>query len=152
MYDKDHQKKHRWNQFEPNLMPRPFVLISKVSQVSDSLLEVVSIIYLLHKRRPIYYLLPTEQTHWPCQAKQCLLTCAKCAGTDHLHLSIHFYILITKTYLYKFDPLKPHFYIVKLGLTGVYIIFLISAQNIDCGFSLEPPRRGGSHEYPQSMF
>ena len=35
---------------------------------------------------------------------------------------------ITKTRLYNFDPLKPHFYIVKLGFTGVYIIFLISAQ------------------------
>ena len=35
---------------------------------------------------------------------------------------------ITKTYLYNFDPLKPHFYIVELGLTGVYIIFRISAQ------------------------
>ena len=35
---------------------------------------------------------------------------------------------ITKTCLYNFDPLKPHFYIVKLGFTGVYIIFLISAQ------------------------
>ena len=32
---------------------------------------------------------------------------------------------VTKTCLYNFDPLKPHFYIVKL----VYIIFLISAQN-----------------------
>ena len=59
---------------------------------------------------------------------------------------------ITKTYLYNFDPLKPHFYIVTLGFTGVYIIFLISAQNIDCGYSLEPPRRGGSNKYPQSMF
>ena len=58
---------------------------------------------------------------------------------------------ITKTYLYNFDPLKPHFYTVKLGFTGVYIIFLISAQNIDCGYSLEPPRRGGSNEYPQSV-
>ena len=28
--------------------------------------------------------------------------------------------------------------------------FHISAQNIDCGYSLEPPRRGGSNEYPQS--
>ena len=37
-------------------------------------------------------------------------------------------LIITKTYLYKFDPLKPHSYIVKLGFTGVYIIFLISAQ------------------------
>ena len=35
---------------------------------------------------------------------------------------------ITKTCLYYFDPLKPHFYIVKLGFTGVNIIFLISAQ------------------------
>ena len=30
--------------------------------------------------------------------------------------------------------------------------FHISAQNIDCGYSLDPPRRGGSNEYPQSMF
>ena len=30
--------------------------------------------------------------------------------------------------------------------------FHISTQNIDCGYSLEPPRRGGSNEYPQSMF
>ena len=50
------------------------------------------------------------------------------------------FLLITKTYLYNFDPLKLHFYIVKLGFTRVYIIFLISAQNIDCGYSVEPPR------------
>ena len=31
-------------------------------------------------------------------------------------------------------------------------IFHISAQSIDCGYSLEPPHRGGSNEYPQSMF
>ena len=31
-------------------------------------------------------------------------------------------------------------------------IFHISAQNVDCGYSLEPQRRGGSNEYPQSMF
>ena len=31
-------------------------------------------------------------------------------------------------------------------------IFHISAQNIDCWYSLEPPQRGGSNEYPQSMF
>ena len=30
-------------------------------------------------------------------------------------------------------------------------IFHISAQNIDCRYLLEPPRRGGSKEYPQSM-
>ena len=57
-----------------------------------------------------------------------------------------------KTRLYNFDPLKPHFYMVKVGFTGVHIIFLISAQNIDCGYALEPPLRGGSNAYPQSMF
>ena len=62
------------------------------------------------------------------------------------------WLSITKTYLYNFDPLNPHFYIEKLGFTGVYIIFLISSKNIVCGYSLEPPRRGGSNEYPQSMF
>ena len=32
-------------------------------------------------------------------------------------------LIITKTRLYNVDPLKPHFYTVKLGFTGVYIIF-----------------------------
>ena len=32
------------------------------------------------------------------------------------------------------------------------MFFLILLKNIDCGYSLEPPRRGGSNEYPQSMF
>ena len=59
---------------------------------------------------------------------------------------------ITRTYLYNVDPLEPHFYIVKLGFTGAYIIFLFLLKNIDCGYSLELPRRGGSKEYPQSMF
>ena len=33
-----------------------------------------------------------------------------------------------------------------------YCMFLIFAQNIDCVYTLEPPHRGGSVEYPQSMF
>ena len=60
--------------------------------------------------------------------------------------------IITKTCLYNVDPLKPHFYIIKLGFPEVYIIFLISFKNTDCGYSLELPRRDGSNEYPQSMF
>ena len=35
---------------------------------------------------------------------------------------------ITKTYLYNVDPLKPHFYIVTLGFTGVYIIFYFCSK------------------------
>ena len=34
----------------------------------------------------------------------------------------------------------------------IFDIFLIFAQNIDCGYTLEPPQWGGSNEYPQSMF
>ena len=40
------------------------------------------------------------------------------------------------------------------GFTGVYIIFsyfcskTFLLKSIDCGYSLEPPRRGGSNEYP----
>ena len=49
-----------------------------------------------------------------------------------------------KTYLYNFDPFKPHFYIVK----HYTLFFLFLLKNIDCGYSLEPPRRGGSNEYP----
>ena len=35
--------------------------------------------------------------------------------------------------------LKPHVYVIKLGKTGVYLFFLFLIQNIDCGYSLEPP-------------
>ena len=31
-------------------------------------------------------------------------------------------------------------------------MFYIFAINIHCGYSLEPPRRGGSNEYPQCTF
>ena len=34
----------------------------------------------------------------------------------------------------------------------IFDLFLIFAQNIDCRYTLEPPRRGSSNEYPQSIF
>ena len=60
--------------------------------------------------------------------------------------------IITKTCPCNVYPLIPHFYIAKLGYAGVYLFFLFLLKNIDCGYSLEPPRRGGSNVYPQSMF
>ena len=64
------------------------------------------------------------------------------------HLSVY---SITKTRLFKytesFTSKKTKIFQIKNS-----DIFHISAQNIDCGYSLEPPRRGGSNEYPQSMF
>ena len=59
---------------------------------------------------------------------------------------------IMKICLYNFDPLKPHFYIVKLGFTGVYIIFLISAQKHRLWVLVRTASRSGSNEYPQPMF
>ena len=57
---------------------------------------------------------------------------------------------ITKTRLFKhtanFITKNENFQIKNSD------IFHVSAQNIDCGYALEPPRRGGSNEYPQSMF
>ena len=39
-----------------------------------------------------------------------------------------------------YTPSNPHFYIVKVGYKGVYLFFLFLLQNIDYGYSLEPPR------------
>ena len=57
---------------------------------------------------------------------------------------------ITKTYLFKytenFTAKNDNFQIKNSN------IFTYFCQNIDCGYSLEPPRWGGSNEYPQSTF
>ena len=59
-------------------------------------------------------------------------------------------VRITKTCLFKytenFTTKNENFHIKNSG------IFHISAHNIDCWYSLEPPRRGGSNEHPQSIF
>ena len=34
----------------------------------------------------------------------------------------------------------------------IFEFFVIFAQNINCVYTFEPHRRGGSNEYPQSMF
>ena len=50
---------------------------------------------------------------------------------------------------------RDFFSVVKIEkFNGIFknIYFLIFAQNIDCGYTLEPSRRGGSNEYPHSMF
>ena len=60
-------------------------------------------------------------------------------------------LCITKTRLFKYIE---HFTSKKLKIFGIKNsdIFHISAKNIYCGYSLEPPRPGGSNEYPQAMF
>ena len=58
------------------------------------------------------------------------------SGRKYMH---NFAVNIEKKSPCNEDPLTPHFYIVKLGFTGVYINFLFLLLNIDCGYSLEPP-------------
>ena len=48
--------------------------------------------------------------------------------------------------------LNPMFIWKKLGFAGVNLFFHSLTQNIDCGNTLEPPRRDGSNVYPQSKF
>ena len=40
----------------------------------------------------------------------------------------------------KCTHFNPTFIFAKLGFAGVYRFFLFLLQNIDCGYSLEPPR------------
>ena len=50
-------------------------------------------------------------------------------------------------------PIKTNGSFIRLiANTFSLNIFLFLLKNIDCGYSLEPPRRGGSNEYSQSMF
>ena len=59
--------------------------------------------------------------------------------------------VITKTRLFKYiENFTSKNW--KFSEKILWFFFHISAQNIDYGYSLEPPRRGGSNEYPQSMF
>ena len=56
---------------------------------------------------------------------------------------------------YENTPMQIYrkFYLQKLKTLDKKVdIFHISAQNIDCGYSLEPPRRGGSNEYTICVF
>ena len=70
--------------------------------------------------------------------------------TDCTDAQANLSLLITKTRLYNFDPANPTF--INWGLQGYTLFFLFLLKNVDCVYSLEPPRRGGSNEYPQSMF
>ena len=62
------------------------------------------------------------------------------------------YMYVTKTRLFKYIKILPPKN-ENIQLKNSDILY-ISAQKINCGYALEPPRprRGGSNAYPQSMF
>ena len=67
-----------------------------------------------------------------------------CGGYNYnvkrsMDLLLYCYCPIMLTCPCNVDSLTPHFYIEKVGFTRVYIFFLFLLQNIDCGYSLEPP-------------
>ena len=84
--------------------------------------------------------------------------CAVCLGAFALPLSAigglcsvimflpHYEKKPIQIYWKKFTTKNENFQI------NISDIFHISDQNIDYGYSLGPPRRGGSNEYPQSFF
>ena len=87
----------------------------------------------------VLFLMPASPcSRWPTFLKHCFV------WMDNQNCC-----LITRTRLFKyienFTTRKGTFQIKKSDL------FHISAQNIDCGYSLEPPLWGGSNEYPQSI-
>ena len=88
-------------------------------------------------------------------------------------ISLSFAKLAKKAVMGKVTASRKHIYIILTPLTpllssnnGVYrgilffsfffffcfCFFFYLLENIDCEYMLEPRRRGGSNEYPQSMF
>ena len=60
---------------------------------------------------------------------------------------IKYYVNIPMEYTAIFHDCKnDNFHMINCD------IFLMFAQNIDHGYTLEPPHGGSSKEYPQSMF
>ena len=70
-------------------------------------------------------------------------TCNVYLHVSPLHHEKHAYIILT--------PIKSTLY-SKTGVCRGMTYVSYFAKNIGCGYTLEPPRRGGSNEYPQSMF
>ena len=102
---------------------------------------------------------------WICNLEFCGRTVQQTIGIPmrsnySSSLADFFYILVSSRVYTRFHTLRKHTYSNILKIlppknenfqTKKSDIFQISAQNIDCGYSLEPPRWGGSNEYPQSM-
>ena len=68
----------------------------------------------------------------------------------NLLITKHAHMIYSNFFRSKIDNFQRKSF--DIFLIFAFDIFLIFAQNIDCGYTLEPPRRGGSNEYPQYMF
>ena len=84
---------------------------------------------------------------WSCAIQPNKNQCRRCPGRGTITRHSHYENIPIQIYWKFYNQKNENFQIKKKS-----DIFHISAQSIDCGYSLEPPRRGGSNEYPQSMF
>ena len=82
------------------------------------------------------------------QADQDLVCPDMHGGIFAWHETIMFLCSITKTHLFKYEYIE-NFTSKNWKFSD---IFHVTALNIDCGYLLEQPRRGGSNEYPRSIF
>ena len=117
----------------------------RIRTAFDDYLLMMFITFLYKSQRQETYLRTYAQSKTSDQPKQS-------QSDKNIHWASFF---IAKNY-YENTPIQIYrkFLLQKLKIFQIKNsdIFHISAQNIDCGYSLEPPRRGGSNEYPQSMF
>ena len=78
-----------------------------------------------------------------CLGKTVLRDCGMFSASSLIHYEIK---PIQMYWEFQLPPKNENFQMKHSGS------FHISALNIDCGYLLEPPHRGGSNKYPQSMF
>ena len=104
-----------------------YTRFQKVLDVEEGKQEVTEVVSLVKKRHKIYIVYPVPRDHHTDLCDVLLASTLNFQITSQKHA----YIILT--------GLKPHFYIVKLGFTGVYIIFLISAKKHRLWYSLELP-------------
>ena len=117
-----------------------YILVSNVT-----FMILISIDYIAETEVWHHIFFPQGKTH---NYSHSYLTIGLDKGTKYVQIRL-FKTLRKHAYsnILKISPPETESFQVK-----ILIFFHISAQNIDCGYSLEPPRRGGSNEYPQSMF
>ena len=71
---------------------------------------------------------------------------------ENMPIQIYWNFTIFRNHTFGYLCAKPSTKKWKFSDKKKSDIFQVSSQNIDCGYSLEPPQWGGSSEYPQYMF
>ena len=79
-----------------------------------------------------------------------IFNCESCISpyeTKYMFLELQHYENSPMQHTEIFSAVTTEHFIGNISIR----IFNRFAQNIDCGYTLEPPHRGGSKEYPQTV-